>query len=103
VEGPIATLMYSWEVSTILRGFRLSKIYGTHGSITFESDGKFILIRGKKWRLRLTGLNDKSGHKAMFKDFIKALREGTEPEFNLIRAKKDLELIEIVMEDLEEI
>lgn len=103
VEGPIATLMYSWEASTILGGLRLSKIYGTRGSITFESDGNIIFIRGKKWKILFPGLGDNSGYRAMFLDFLKALREGKEPTFNLALAKKDLEIIEVILEDLEEI
>ncbi len=102
MEGPIATLMYSWEASTILGGLRLSKIYGTRGSITFESDGTVIFVRGRKWKIAIPGLRDNSGYHAMFKDFISALRSGKEPNFSLSMARKDMELIEVILEDLEE-
>lgn len=94
-EGPVATLLYSWEINTLLKGLRLSRIYGTEGSITLESNGVFIFVRGKKWRFHLLpGLSDLVGSKAMFTDFFQALRSGKEPAFNLALAKRDLELIE---------
>lgn len=94
-EGPVATLLYSWEIDTLFKGLRLSRIYGTAGSITLESNGVFMFVRGKKWQFRLLpGLSDIVGSKAMFADFLQALRSGQEPAFNLALAKRDLERIE---------
>ena len=73
---------------------RLSKIFGTKGSITLESNGIFIFVRGKKWRFIFPGFSDIVGKKAMFKDFFHALRTGQEPQYNLALAKRDLEFIE---------
>ena len=99
-EGPVATLLYSWEIDTLFKGLRLSRIYGTAGSITLESNGVFMFVRGKKWRfLLLPGLSDIVGSKAMFSDFFQALRSGQEPAFNLALAKRDLELIEKAYSD----
>ncbi|RMF31172.1 MAG: gfo/Idh/MocA family oxidoreductase, partial [Bacteroidetes bacterium] len=99
-EGPIATLLYSWEVSALLKGLRLSRIYGTRGSITFESNGVFIFARGKGLRLSFPGLRDIGGYKAMFADFLDALHKGTEPAFNLELAQRDLEVIERVYQSI---
>ena len=94
-EGPVATLLYSWEINTLFNGLRLSRIYGTQGSITMESNGVFVFVRGKKWRfILLPGLSDIVGSKAMFTDFFQALRTGREPDFTLDLAKRDLVLIE---------
>lgn len=94
-EGPIGTLLYSWEIDTLFKGLRLSRIYGTEGSVTFESNGVFIFVRGKKWRfMLLPGLADIGGSKGMFSDFFEALRSGREPAFNLALAKRDVSLIE---------
>jgi predicted dehydrogenase len=93
-EGAVATLLYSWEINTLFFGLRLSKIFGTKGSITLESNGLFLFVRGKKWRFILPGFSDIVGKKAMFRDFFKALRSGEEPEFNLALAKRDLTFIE---------
>lgn len=102
VEGAVGTLLYSWEIDSLFRGVRLSKAYGTKGSITFESNGLFIFVRGKRWKLIFPGLRDLAGYKAMFKDFFNALRTGSEPAFNLALAKRDLELIEMITEDASE-
>ncbi|WP_407426228.1 Gfo/Idh/MocA family protein [Arcticibacter sp.] len=93
-EGPIGTLLYSWEVNTVFKGLRISRIFGTKGSILFESNGLYIFVRGKKWKLIFPGIADISGAKAMLTDFMNALRTGEDGAFNLQMARRDLELIE---------
>lgn len=92
--GAVGTLLYSWEINALLNGLRISRIYGTKGSVTFESNGVFIFVRGKKWKFILPGFADIGGSKAMFRDFFTALREGEEPAFNLALAKRDVAFIE---------
>ena len=99
-EGVIGSLYYSWEVPSLFRGLRISRIYGTRGSITFESNGLFILVKGAKKRLILSGLRDVSGYKAMFQDFFNSLNLGLEPKFTLSDAKKDLMFIEQIYASL---
>ncbi len=93
-EGPVGTLLYSWEVNTLFRGLRNSRIFGSKGSIRFESNGLYIFVRGEKWRLIFPGLRDIGGAKGMLTDFINALRTGEDAAFNLQMARRDIELIE---------
>lgn len=93
-EGAIGTLAHSWEVPSSLRGLRLSHIYGTRGSVTFESNGLFVLVTGSRTRLIVPGLRDISGYRAMFRDFLRALRDGSEPVMTLARAQRGLEMVE---------
>lgn len=93
-EGTVINLIYSWEVSTIAKGLRLSKIYGREGSTTFETNGVMLYLRGKKSRLSFPKLTHIAGYKTMFKDFFVSLRTGKMPAFNYKMAKKDLVLIE---------
>lgn len=93
-EGAVINLIYSWEVSTIAKGLRLSKIYGREGSTTFETNGVMLYLRGKKSRLSFPKLRHIAGYKPMFKDFFVSLRTGKQPAFNYHMAKKDLVLIE---------
>ncbi|MBC7889362.1 MAG: Gfo/Idh/MocA family oxidoreductase [Ferruginibacter sp.] len=93
-EGAVGTLLYSWEVNALFKGLRLSRIYGTRGSITFESNGLFIFVRGDKWTLIFPGLSNIGGTKLMFRDFFHALRNGEEAQFSFTKAKNDLRLIE---------
>lgn len=93
-EGAVGTLAHSWEVPSPLRGLRMSHIYGTRGSVAFESNGLFVVVTGGWPRLILPGLRDIRGYRAMFRDFINALRTGTEPRMTLGRAQRSLELIE---------
>lgn len=93
-KGQVGTLLYSWELGALINGLRISRIYGTEGSITFESNGVFMFIRGKKWKFILPGFADIGGSKGMFHDFFNAMRTGEEPGFNFAMAKHDLELVE---------
>lgn len=53
-SGAAGALYYSREIPSLLRGLRLSKLFGREGIITFESNGVFILARGRGWpRFRL--------------------------------------------------
>ena len=93
-EGAIGTLAHSWEVPSPLRGLRVSHVYGTRGSVAFESNGLFVLVTGSRTRLILPGLRDISGYRAMFRDFLDALWNGTDPVMTLARAQRGLELVE---------
>jgi UDP-N-acetylglucosamine 3-dehydrogenase len=93
-EGAVGTLAHSWEVPSVLRGLRMSRIYGTRGSVAFESNGLFVVVAAPHPRLILPGLRDISGYRAMFRDFLAALRTGSEPLMSLARAQRGLEVIE---------
>ena len=92
--GAVGTLYYSWEVDSPLKGLRLSTIWGTDGAITFESNGLLLLVRGKRKRIAIPEPTDLLGYRAMFRDFAGALRTGSEPEFTLAHARRDMELLE---------
>ena len=92
--GGLGTLSYSWEVPSVFGGLRLSRVYGSEGTATFESNGLFLAVRGRRWRLVAPGLRDLLGYRAMFGDFLDALRLGRQPAFSLEDAKRDVELIE---------
>src|SRR5262249_33253592 len=46
-NGAAGTLYYSREVPSLFRGLRVSKIFGREGIVTFESNGLFVVARGK--------------------------------------------------------
>ena len=93
-EGAVGTLAYSWEVPSLFRGLRLSRIFGREGSITFESNGLFILVNGRRKRIMFPGFADIGGFTAMFRDFFKAAAENREPQLTLAIAHRDVEIIE---------
>ena len=99
-EGPVGTLFYSWEVPGLFKGLRLSKIYGRQGSITFESNGVIVLLRGRKKRIYFPGFRDISGYRAMLSDFVDALLSGRQPQMSLAIAQRDLELVETIYASL---
>lgn len=101
VGGVVGTLYYSWEIGSPMRGLRLSAIYGTAGTATFESNGLFLGVRGKRRRIRLPHLTDLLGYGAMFEDFFRAIRTGHEARYDLELARRDLELVEKIYASLD--
>ncbi|MES2306600.1 MAG: Gfo/Idh/MocA family oxidoreductase [Gemmatimonadota bacterium] len=95
LEGAIGTLHHSWETPGRLRGLQLSRIAGTRGSATFESNGLFIQVHTpKRTRWIFPGFADISGYHAMFADFLGAIDRGRDGGMTLARARRDLELVE---------
>ena len=94
-NGAVGTLYYSRETPSLLRGLRLSKLIGREGIITFESNGGFVVVRGRGApRLLLPGLRDIRGYRAMYRDFIAAVRGGPPPEMGLEAAMADHRVME---------
>lgn len=49
--GAAGELRFSWDAHAVLGGVRLSHLHGTDGTLTFESNGAFLLARGRhSWR-----------------------------------------------------
>jgi predicted dehydrogenase len=98
----VGSLFYSREVPSLLRGLRLSKLYGRKGIITFESNGLFVLVRGKGLpTLLLPGLRDVRGYRAMYRDFLHAIRTGAAPEMSIERAMEDQRLMDQIYATVE--
>jgi predicted dehydrogenase len=96
------SLYYSREVPSLFRGLRLSKLFGRDGIITFESNGLFVLARGKGLpRLMFPGFQDIRGYKAMYRDFLESIGAGRVPEMNLERAIEDQRLMDQIYASLE--
>jgi UDP-N-acetylglucosamine 3-dehydrogenase len=99
-QGAIGTLHHAWDTPSLLRGLRISRVYGSRGSIAFESNGLFVLLHAKHSRVIIPGWRDIAGYHAMFTDFIACLREGREPRMTLAQARRDLELVEAAYRSL---
>jgi len=99
----VGSLYYSREIPSLLKGLRVSKLYGREGIITFESNGGFVLARGRRGtRLLFPGFRDIRGYQAMYRDFVRAIREGTPPEMSLERAIEDQRLMDQIYSSIVE-
>lgn len=99
--GAVGALFYSREVPSLLRGLRVSKVFGRDGIISFESNGAFVVVRGRGLpRVMLPGLRDIRGYQAMYRDFIGAIREARPPQMSLETAMLDQRLMEQIYKDL---
>lgn len=94
-NGAVGSLYYSREVPSFFKGLRLSKLMGRDGVITFESNGAFVIARGKGLpRLIFPGVRDIRGYQAMYRDFAQSIRTGAAPEMSLERAIDDQRLMD---------
>jgi len=91
-NGAVGKLLHSWRIPNPLKGVGLSKIYGSDGIITFESNGLFVYISGKKKKFIFTNPTDFLGYKAMHRAFINAYisNEPWQPSLERIRLEMKL-------------
>lgn len=100
-NGAVGSLLYSREVPSLFKGLRISKLYGRKGVITFESNGSALLVRGGGLpRLIFPGFADMRGYRAMYRDFCRAVGEGSAPQMSLERAMDDQRLMDQVYASL---
>ena len=93
-NGGVGTIAHSWELAAPFGGLRMSKVQGTKGAVTFESNGFAAFTSGRARSVRLLGLADPVGARAMWGDFLSCLRTRRQPRFTLAMAQRDLRLLE---------
>ena len=94
-NNAVGALFYSREVPSLLRGLRVSKLFGRAGIISFESNGAAVLVRGRGApQLVLPGFRDMRGYQAMYRDFLGAIRSDRTPEMSLETAMADQRLMD---------
>ena len=95
----VGTLFYSREVPSLFRGLGISKLFGRDGIISFESNGGFVVVRGRGVpRVVFPGLRDVRGYQAMYRDFAASIRDGSSPQMSLETAIVDQRLIDQIYE-----
>ena len=100
-NGAVGSLAHSWELAAPFGGLRLSKVQGTRGAVTFESNGLVVVTTGRRRSLRVPAFNDPLGYRAMLADFLWALRTGAPALFTLELAQRDLRLLEQAEHEME--
>jgi len=93
-NGAVGTVAHSWELAAPFGGLRLSKVQGTRGSVTFESNGFAHITSGSRRSFGIHAMSDPLGYRAMHADFLNALRTGSPAQFTLELAQRDLVLLE---------
>ena len=88
-NGMSGKLFHSWIIPNRFKGMSLSKIYGTDGVITFESNGLFISAYGKKKKKYFADISDFLGYKKMLSSFVENFLKGKpwEPDMNRIETE----------------
>ena len=74
---------------------------GTEGNIHFESNGLFAVVVGRRHRLRIPGLRDLMGYRAMWEHLVERLRHGGASPISLEAARSDLAFVDAAYRSLE--
>ncbi|HEU4879488.1 MAG TPA: Gfo/Idh/MocA family oxidoreductase, partial [Gemmatimonadaceae bacterium] len=93
-SGAVGTIAHSWELAAPFGHVRRSRVQGTAGSVTFESNGLLRFTSGRRMSLAFPVLHDALGYRGMLADFLDAIREDREPQFTLALARRDLVFLE---------
>jgi predicted dehydrogenase len=99
-NGMTASLLHSWKIPNSLKGISLSKIYGTEGTITFESNGLFAMSTGRKRCFSAVNPANLLGFKSMHRHLIESWKNGTRWEPSMDRVKMELAMIEAAYSSL---
>ncbi len=99
-NGTVGKLLHSWRIPNRFKGISLSKIYGTDGVITFESNGLFTSVSGSKKKKFFPDLSDFLGFKKMDITFIKDYMEDRPWNPSLERIGLELKLVDAAYRSL---
>ncbi|MCL1864633.1 MAG: Gfo/Idh/MocA family oxidoreductase [Spirochaetes bacterium] len=99
-NGISGKLFHSWRIPNRFKGMSLSKIYGTDGVITFESNGLFISAYGKKKKKFFADTSDFLGYKKMLSSFVDNFIKGKPWEPDLNRIEMELKLVHAAYKSL---
>lgn len=100
-SGAVGKLLHSWNTTNRVGGLQLSKIYGTAGNIFFESNGLWAVVAGRRKRLRIPGIVDIMGYRAMLRTFVQCVRNRLPPPMSLAVARRDLAFVFAAYRSLE--
>lgn len=92
-SGAAGRLLHTWNAANRIGGLSRSRIIGTEGNIHFESNGVWVLVAGRRWRLRFPGFRDLMGYRAMLAHFVQAVERGEAPAMSLDAARRDLAFV----------
>lgn len=99
-NGVVGKLLHSWRVPNRFFGLGLSKVYGTDGVVTFESNGLFYSVFGKKKKKGIVSPFKFLGFRPMLRAFVEDYRRGRPWEPSLQRIRQDMEVVEAAYKSL---
>jgi predicted dehydrogenase len=99
-NGGVGSLYYSREIPSLLKGMRLSAIYGREESSPSNRTVCSFWEREGTAAFHPAGFYDFRGYRAMYRDFLRAIREGSAPEMSLERAMDDQRLMDQIYASL---
>lgn len=100
-SGVVGKLLHSWRIPNPMKGMGISKIYGTDGVISFESNGLYVSLRGKKNKKSFILSPDFLGFRSMLREFVNSYIDEKEWEPSLERIKREMQLVRAAYKSLD--
>jgi predicted dehydrogenase len=100
-NGAVGRLLHSWRIQNRFFGMGLSKIYGTEGVITLESNGLYYSVFGRRKKKRIMNPFDFLGFRSMLRTFVRNWTDGTPWEPTLERIGFDMRVVDAAYRSLE--
>ena len=100
-NGVVARLLHSWRIPNRFFGMGLSKIYGTEGVITLESNGLFCSVYGKKKKKMVMNPLEFLGFRAMHRAFVADWVNDRPWQPSMDRIRDDLKMVKAAYRSLE--
>ncbi len=100
-NGVVGKLLHSWRIPNRFFGLGLSKIHGTEGVITFESNGLFYSVYGREKKKRLISPRNFLGFRPMLETFVRDYGHGRTWTPSLDRIRQDMEAVHGAYRSLE--
>lgn len=92
-NGCLGTLTHSWKIPNRFGGLGISKVYGSEGVVTFESNGLFLSVYGRKNKLRLVSPRRFLGFRDMLRAFVDDYRQGRPWQPDLGRIRQEMAVV----------
>ena len=99
-EGVVGKLLHSWRIPNRFRGMGISKVYGTEGVITFESNGLYCSVFGRKKKRAFFGPASFLGFRAMHRAFVEDYVAGRPWRPGMDRIRTEMSVIEAAYRSL---
>ncbi len=92
-NGAVGRLLHSWRIPTRFFGLGLSKVWGTEGTITLESNGLFCSVNGNRRKRKFMNPREFLGFRPMHRSLIQNWMDGRPWQPTLERIRQDLEVV----------
>ena len=92
-NGMVASLVYSKGIAGVLKP-QFHVLHGSRGSLYMDNNGLLAILRGQRRFVRFFSPRERRGYRAMWRDFLDALRTGAPARIGGLEGARDVAFVE---------